>query len=257
MLAEERRQQILLLLQKDGSIIAKALAEQFEMSVDSIRRDLTILEEQGLLQKTYGGAILKIPVPKVRTPPQPESIRYGKAAPHQDAISKLAASFIKKDDTVFIGGAGIHFGMLRFLPKDIPFTVVTNSLKIAESIKEQENIISYLIGGKLKAGSVTMTDALAIEAISKFTLDIGYITGGGIASSGISTASPEGAAFTRAVSQVSRKKICLAPYEKIGQRMFIVSVPIENMDIVITDQAAPESAIHDIESRHVKVIFSD
>ena len=57
MFAEERRQKILALPHQDKRVIAKDLAERFEISIDSIRRDLTIMEEQGLLQKTHGGAI--------------------------------------------------------------------------------------------------------------------------------------------------------------------------------------------------------
>lgn len=84
--------------------------------------------------------------------------------------------------------------MLKHLPVDIPFTLVTNSMKIAESVRKQKNITAYLIGGKLRkresAGS--MIDILAIEMMSKFSLDIGFMTGGGITASGISTATPEG-----------------------------------------------------------------
>ncbi|WP_062109277.1 DeoR/GlpR family DNA-binding transcription regulator [Bacillus niameyensis] len=258
MLAEERRQKIVEILQKEGRVIAKDLSEMFQISIDSIRRDLTIMEDQGLLQKTYGGAISKIPTPKVRTMPQPESRRYGDGAPHQNAISKLAASLIKEHETVYIGGAGIQYGMLKYLPNDIPFTVITNSMKIAELIRKQENVTSYLIGGKLRAESAgSIIDTLAIEMMSKFTLDIAFITGGGIAANGISTATPEGAAFARMVAQVSRKNICLAPHEKLGQQMFITLTPIEKMDVVITDQAAPETAVQEIRKRNVEIIFAD
>ncbi|SES63826.1 DeoR-like helix-turn-helix domain-containing protein [Oceanobacillus limi] len=95
MLAEERRQKILDILQKDGRVIAKELSELFQISVDSVRRDLAIMESQGLLQKTYGGAIALKPIQKVRTLPSSESKRYGEPKAHQDAISKRAASFIR------------------------------------------------------------------------------------------------------------------------------------------------------------------
>ncbi|MBS4172680.1 DeoR/GlpR family DNA-binding transcription regulator [Bacillus sp. FJAT-49736] len=258
MLAEERRHKILDIIQEEGRVIAKDLADMFEISIDSIRRDLTIMEEQGLLQKTYGGAIIIDTIPKVRTLPQPESTRYGFAAPHQNSISKLAASYINMHDTVFIGGAGIQFGMLKYLPFNFPFTVITNSIKIAEAIRKRENITSYLIGGKLRADSAgSMIDTLAIEMIRKFTLDKSFLTGGGIDSKGISTATPEGAAFSRAVSEISRKNICLAPYEKVGHRMFIMSVPIEAIDLMITDQGASETAIQDIKRKQVEIIFAD
>ncbi|WP_199620188.1 DeoR/GlpR family DNA-binding transcription regulator [Paenibacillus alkalitolerans] len=257
MLGEERRRKIVEQLQQGNRVIAKDLSEMFQVSIDSIRRDLTMLEEQGLLQKTYGGAVPAAPSPKVRTLPQPQSLRYGEGAPHQNAISKLAASYIEKNETVFIGGAGIQFGMLKYLPAELPFTVVTNSLKIAETLREKENIETYLIGGKVRHSAGSMIDAIAIEMIAKFNLDTCFLTGGGIAENGISTATPEGAGFTRAVCAISRRRVCLAPHEKVGVKMFTTAVPIEQMDIVITDQAALEKAIREIERRNVKVIFAE
>lgn len=257
MLAEERRQLILELLAKDRRVVAKELARRFQLSIDSIRRDLTIMEEQGLLQKTYGGALPLAPPPKVRTLAQPKSIRYGDGAPHQNAISKLAASFIRKNDTVFIGGAGIQFGMLKYLPEEIPFTVVTNSLTIAESIRGRHHIEAYLVGGKLRSIGDSIIDTIAYEMIGKFNFDIGFITGGGISANGVSTATPEGAAITRAVAEVSRRRICLAPHEKIGVKMFATSIPLQQIELLITDQGASEKAISAFESRNVKVIFAD
>jgi DeoR/GlpR family transcriptional regulator of sugar metabolism len=141
--------------------VVKELAQKFELSVDSIRRDLTIMEEQGLLKKFYGGAV---PASQVRVFPQPEAIRYGEPDAAHDAISKLAASYIQANDSVFIGGAGIQYGMLRHLPRHFPLTVVTNSLKIAQTIREWENVDAFLIGGKLRASSGgSIIDPLAIE----------------------------------------------------------------------------------------------
>jgi DeoR/GlpR family transcriptional regulator of sugar metabolism len=245
------------LLGKDQRVIAKELALMFQLSIDSIRRDLTIMEEQGLLQKTYGGAIPLNPPPKVRMLAQPRSIRYGDGAPHQNAISKLAASYIRKNDTVFIGGAGIQYGMLKYLPEDIPYTIVTNSLTIAELIRNRPHIEAYLVGGKLRSTGDSIIDTIAFEMIGKFNLDIGFLTGGGIASNGISTATPEMAAFIRAVAAVSRRRICLAPHEKIGVKMFAASIPLHEIDLLITDQGASEKTIHEFENQNVKVMFAE
>ncbi|GIO54351.1 DeoR/GlpR family DNA-binding transcription regulator [Paenibacillus cineris] len=203
------------------------------------------------------GAISPTTPPKVRTLAQPKTIRYQNAADHQNAISRYAASLIQKNDTVFIGGAGIQFGMLKYLPSDIPFTIVTNSLTIAESIRNFSHIEAYLVGGKLRAVGDSMIDTIAFEMIKKFNFDIGFITGGGIALNGISTATPEGAALTRAVSEVSRLSVCLAPHEKMGVQMFATSIPLQSIDLLITDQGAPEKTIREIESRNVKIMIAD
>ncbi|SEO03509.1 DeoR/GlpR family DNA-binding transcription regulator [Paenibacillus sp. OV219] len=259
MLAEERRQRILEILAKDGRVIAQELAQQFQLSIDSIRRDLSIMKDQGLLRKTYGGAVPVYDTPsrKVRDKPQPKNIRYGDGAPHQNAISQLAASYIQPNDTVFIGGAGIQFGMLKYLKAEMPFTVVTNSLTIAETLRLMPQVEAYLVGGKLRPGGDTMIDTIAQEMIGRFNYDIGFITGGGISQKGITVATPENAALIRAAAEASNRRICLAPHEKLGVRSFATSVPLQLIDILITDQGAPEHLIQDFENHNINVIIAD
>lgn len=251
MFSEERRDKIIEFLNNDGRVLAKDLADMFDLSIDSIRRDLSIMEEKGLLKRTHGGAI---PASKVRSTPLPTSERYQESAPHQDAISKLAASFIKEKDTVFIGGAGIHYGMLRFLP-EIPLTILTNSMNIAESLKERKLIDTYLVGGKVKP-SGNITDTLANDFIRQFSIDICFMTGGGISKNGISTSTPEVASFGRAVSEVSRRTICLAPHEKLGVDFFAKQCPITQIDVLITDDQGSIDVIEEIESKGIKVLIA-
>jgi DeoR/GlpR family transcriptional regulator of sugar metabolism len=249
--SDERRDKILDLLQKNGRVLTRDLADMFEMSIDSIRRDLSIMEEKGLLKRTHGGAI---PASKVRNTPLPPALRYKEGSPHHNAISKLAASFIQEKDTVFIGSAGIHHGMLKFLP-DVPFTVVTNSIKVADTLKDRETLDVYLVGGKVK-NSGSITDALANEFLRQFTLDICFVTGGGISKNGVSTSTPEVAALGRAAVEISRRKICLAPHEKLGIDFFVKEGPITDIDLLITDEEASIEAIEEIESKGVKVVIA-
>lgn len=251
MFSDERRDKILELLQKNGRVLAKELADMFELSIDSIRRDLTIMEEKGLLKRTHGGAI---PGSKVRSTPPPPNVRYKDGTPNQNAISKLAASFIKEKDTVFFGSTGIHYGMLNYLP-DVSFTVVTHSIKIADALKDREEVDVYLVGGKVKS-SGSMTDALANEFLRQFTLDLCFITGGGISKNGVSTSTPEVAALGRVAVEISRRKICLAPHEKVGTDFFAKVCPIREIDLLITDEEADMEAIEEIESQGVKVCIA-
>lgn len=251
MFSEERRNKILELIQRNGRVFAKDLADLFAMSIDSIRRDLSIMEEKGLLKRTHGGAI---PASKVRNPPLIPSLQYKNAQPHFRAIAKLAASFIQEGDTVFIGGALIHYCMLDHLP-DIPFTVVTNSVKIADILRDQEHIDVYLIGGKVKHSGI-ITDILANEFIRQFSIDLYFVTGGGISKNGVSHSIPEVAGFNRAALEVSRRKICMAPHEKLGIDYFAKEGPITLIDLLITDEDADTDAIRQIEKKGVKVLIA-
>jgi DeoR/GlpR family transcriptional regulator of sugar metabolism len=250
--AEERREKILELLNQEKRVIAKELADMFQISIDSIRRDLNIMEKQGLLKKTHGGAI---PSMKVRQPPLPPEKRYGEGTPQGNAIAKLAVSYLREKDTVFIGSGSISYVLLKHLPEEMPLTIVTNSMKVADQLREMEWIDTYLIGGRVKL-SGNITDTLAYEMVRQFKFDISFVTGGGISENGISVATPEVAAFGRAVSSVTRRRIGIATHHAIGNDGFAKVGPVQDLDVLITDWDADIEAIERIRAIGVKVIIA-
>lgn len=253
MFAEERREMILSMLKSKGRIFAKDLAEEFGISIDTIRRDLTTMEEQGFLKRTHGGAI---PVSKVRRLPIDNKVRYSEGTEHQNAVAKLAAEYIDEGDTVFIGGASIHYILLKHLPLDKKYTVITNSLTIAEKLKSLNNVETYIVCGKIKSDE-GIVDAVATEFIRSLRIDVAFLTGGGLsAKHGLSTTTPEGAIFQRTVAQVSRRKVCLANFDKVGTEFFSKTIDAKDLDIVITDWEAPDDEIEKIRGLGVKVIIA-
>jgi len=249
MFSQERRDKILELLGSEGRVLARELAERFGVSVDTIRRDLSIMEEEKLLKRTHGGAI---PLPVVRNMPRPPSERYGDGDEYQHAIAKRAAIHIQENETVFVGGASIHDVLLKYLPRHFPFTVVTNSLRIADALKDRRNIEIYLIGGRIKP-SGNITDALANDFAGQFELDLCFATGGVLSVKGLSTATPEAAIFSRTVIEHSRRVVCLAEHRKFGVDCFARIVPLNKLHLIITDGETPEDEIRKMEAADVKV----
>ncbi|PEF36274.1 DeoR/GlpR family DNA-binding transcription regulator [Bacillus wiedmannii] len=251
MFTEERRGKILELLKKDGRVIAKDLAESFDMSIDSIRRDLSIMEKDGLLKRTHGGAI---ELTRVRNLAAEPTKRYHDSSIEEDAIAKVAVSYIQEDDSVFIGGASIHYTMLKYLP-EMSFTVITNSLEIASKLRDYKNVDTYLIGGKVKP-SGNMTDTLASEMISRLSIDIYFSTGGGISLNGISNATPEVVYFGKAVSKIARRNICLAPHMKLGIDCFVKGESLSEIDLIITDEEASKETIQQFEKQGKEIVIA-
>lgn len=252
MFSQERRDKIMELLHQNGRVLAKELAEMFEVSIDSIRRDLSIMEQEHLLKRTHGGAI---PLPHVRSMPSHSSVRYGEGNAYQHAIAKLAASYIRENETVFIGGASTHYVMLQYLPKHFPFTVVTNSLRIGDGLKDADNIETYLIGGKIKA-SGNMTDAVATAWAREFTIALCFVAGGGFSVKGVSTATPEVAMFSRTIIGNSRRAIGLAGHSKFGVDCFANIVPLSALELIITDEDTPQEDIAKAEAAGVRVVVA-
>ncbi|KMP91113.1 cytochrome C [Bacillus wiedmannii] len=251
MFTEERREKILELLKKDGRVIAKDIAESFDMSIDSIRRDLSIMEKDGLLKRTHGGAI---ELTRVRNLAAEPSKRYSDRSINEEAIAKVAASYIQEGDSIFIGGGSIHYAMLKYLP-ETSFTVITNALEIASKLREFKNVETYLIGGKVKP-SGNMTDTLASEMISRLSIDLYFSTGGGISLNGISTATPEVAYFGKRVSKIARRNICLAPHKKLGIDGFIKGESLIEIDLIITDEEASKETIQEFEKQGKEIIIA-
>lgn len=253
MFAEERREAILANLKSNGRIFAKDLAEEFHVSIDTVRRDLTSMEEKGLLKRTHGGAIT---LSKVRRLPIDDKIRYGEGTEHQNAVAKEAARYIEQGDTVFIGGASIHYVLLKYLPTDRSYTVITNSITIADKLKRLKNIETYIVCGKI-TDEEGVVDALAVEFIKNIRIDVAFLTGGGLSAEyGLSSSTPEGAIFQRTVAMVSSKKICLANFDKVGLEFFSKTVEAKELDIVITDWEASCEEIESLKQFGIDVIIA-
>lgn len=191
---------------------------------------------------------------RVRNLAAEPSKRYRDSSIDEDAIAKVAVSYIQEGGSVFIGGASIHYAMLKYLP-ETSFTVITNALEIASKLQEYKNIDTYLIGGKVKP-SGNMTDTLASELISRFSIDLYFSTGGGISLNGISTATPEVAYFGKTVSKIARRNICLAPHTKLGIDCFIKGESLIEIDLIITDEGASKETIQQFEKQGKEIVIA-
>ena len=130
---------------------------------------------------------------------------------------------------------------------------------VANALNEIVSTLSISISSEFNTKSVVkegIVDPLATEFIRTLRIDIAFLTGGGIsAQHGLSSATPEGAIFQRTVAQISRRKICLANFDKIGTEFFSKTLDIKDLDLVITDWEAPEEEVKKIQ-KEVKVLIA-
>lgn len=254
MFIEERHQAILNTLQENGRISISEIQEKFNVSVDSARRDLRLLEERGLLKRTHGGAI---PLPQVGfCPSRSRDVKIIEPYDNYAAIAKKGATFIKENDIVYLTNGSIGFIMLRYLPRDIRYTLVVNSVSLAEELKFWDNIVVYIVGGKMRMHATTsLVDSLATAFVKNMHFDVCLMTGGGYdAAFGFSNGTDETAAFQRTVIENSRKKILMMPNQKIGFKAFIKVCDTNKFDILITDWDTVEDELVKIEDTGIKVV---
>jgi DeoR/GlpR family transcriptional regulator of sugar metabolism len=241
MLTEERKKQIIELIEKDGIVSMQQLVDVFNVSIFTIRRDISDLEDKGLIRKTHGGAA------KVEKSMWLPTIEEGQkdAAAEKRAIAFRASNCIVNGDTVFLMGSTItHMVIPHILNRNI--TVVTNSLDVGKKLCQYDNIETIIIGGKIKNYKGNVLGSSAVEYIQNFYFDKALIPCAGIDSKGgVTTSTTDSADFTRAVINSTRESIFIADYRKIGRITFSKICDVSCMGRLITDTKADKRQLEE------------
>ncbi|MBO4889292.1 MAG: DeoR/GlpR transcriptional regulator [Firmicutes bacterium] len=251
MFMEERQQQIAEIIDQTGKITVSQITEKFEISDESARRDLRILEQKGLCKRTHGGAI-RLSQVNVR-PPEDRSFDSMVIFDTYREIVREAIKRIRPNDMVYLTGGSFGHILCAYLPKDFRYTVVVNNVEMGKELRQFDNIDVFVVGGKMrKSGSIT--DSLANDFVSRMHFDLCFITGAGLtASFGLSNGTDETATFQRTVMKNSRYKCLLIPGAKVGVDSFIKVCEAEKFDEIITDWDCLEEQICSLEDKEIKV----
>ncbi len=232
MYSAERRQAILLLLEKKSRVNVDYLATHFGVSRSSIRRDLSQLRAHGLLTRTYGGAVL-IHGAGGETP---FSERQVANFAEKDQIGKAAAKLVTEGDTIFIDGGTTSECMLPYLA-DKRITVVTYGLNIINRLSLNHNITLIAIGGTLHADSLTFSGMLALHSIHAYNIhfDKAFLAASGVSAvAGITNASLEEIPIKRKALEAGQQNILLADASKIGVIRAGFIAPLYEINRLIT-----------------------
>ncbi len=256
MFIEERHQQILDLLHKNGSIRVSEIQLKFNVGYDSAKRDLRILEEKGLLKRTHGGAI---PVRQVGAgkPAGMTCKDFDEVKPNYLAIAKQAVSMIKNNDVVFITSASVGYLMAQNLPDDLKIRAVTNSIIIAEELRKKPNVSVIMLGGEMDSKG-NCYDAFAIETIKKLRFDKCFLTSAAISAKfGLSIQKTQAISFWNAVIDSSKQAIGLYPAEKIGTESIVSICPANRLNTVITDWDALEEDLVQFDELGIQLVITE
>ncbi|TCO71467.1 DeoR/GlpR family DNA-binding transcription regulator [Marinisporobacter balticus] len=249
MITEVRRKKIVELIEREDIVNLQQLTEVFNVSIYTIRRDLSALEEKSLLKKIHGGAV------KVEKSKWIPSIEQGKteALDAKRKIAQRAAQFIDDGDTIMLMGSMISLLMIQLI-KDKTITVVTNSLDVAKELAQFSNIETILIGGRIKNYKGNILGSRAINDLKTYHFDKAFIPCAGIKEKfGISTSTIDSSDFLKTLIGCSRQNIVITDYRKIGRITFSNVCTLDQIHILITDDQANKSELAKIEKRGIQV----
>ena len=247
----ERKKMILDILNTENKVEVTKLAERLGVSEVTVRRDLSIMEEQGLLAKTYGGAV-KLEQTLLETMYRD---KVKKMPEEKEAIGKYAAGLVKSGDVIFLDAGTTTVQIARNLKNRSNITVVTNSILVMLELRTSRNISTILLGGNCRVGSFDLSGPLAEKGIGSFRADKALLgTDGMSVDGGVTTGDIYTAKMTELMCRLASEVIIVTDHTKIGKNSFSKYVDIKDIDKLITDKNAEKTYLEKMRKIGVEVI---
>jgi DeoR family fructose operon transcriptional repressor len=253
MYAEERHQLIVERARAAGRVDVGTLAELFEVTPETVRRDLTALERHGLLRRVHGGAI---PVERLGFEPA-LATRDAVLTAEKDRIAKAAVEELPDEGSILLDAGTTTARLAEALPTDRELTVVTNALPIALTLSARRNVTVHLVGGRIRSRTLAGVDAWALRALADVFVDVAFMGTNGISRErGLTTPDAAEAAVKQAMIAAARRAVVLADHTKVGVDHFARFGSLDDIDALITDSGVDHDLAADLAGTGLRVVQS-
>jgi DeoR family transcriptional regulator, fructose operon transcriptional repressor len=250
MYAEQRHWAILEQARKDGRVDVSVLASQFDITTETVRRDLTFLERRGELRRVHGGAI---PVERLGFEPGVKA-RDSVMTAEKNRIAKAALDLVPEEGAILLDAGTTVARMANILPVDRELTVVTHSVTTALSLSGRGNITLMLVGGRLRGRTLAAVDSWALHALGDVYVDVAFMATNGLSHErGLTTSDSAEAMVKRAAISAARRTIVLADHTKVGNDHFARFGSLSDVDTLITDEGLDAQVADEIRRAGTRV----
>ena len=234
MFLEERQAKILDLLERNGKVLVKELAEIFSVTEDSIRKDLSALELDGKLKRTYGGAV-SIKQKLQMTEANKRRISDVEA---KRKIASAAFQLLRPNQLIFLDISTINIALAQMLEKtDVRYKILTNMIDVLVILARNPNIELLFAGGLINQSRDGFSDALNLDFLSKFRPDISFIGTAGchIQKNSLSTHNTNDALHKARMIELSKYSCVVAESRKLNVEANFCFSSLDRVDALITD----------------------
>lgn len=249
--ARARRAAILGLVRECGSVAVTELAPRFSVSAETIRRDLRALEAERALERHYG-------VIRVVESGLIETALDFRATHHTAEKSRIAAEAVRRlgdAGTVFIDEGFLPSLVAEALPTDRPLTVLTASIPVVLHLVGRPQTEVIMIGGRVRAGTLGVVDALAIRGLEGFAPDLAILGANGVSADGaLTTPDPAVAAVKQTALRVSARALFVGGHDKFGRSSFVRFGTVDEVEALITGTELPATLARDFAALGTRVV---
>ncbi|MFC7141480.1 HTH-type transcriptional regulator GlpR [Halosimplex aquaticum] len=247
--AERKRKIVDTVTEEDGRSVSE-LADLLDVSKATIRRDLNELEEEGLIERSHGGAL---PVRTVASEPS-YSQRNVQNLEAKRAIGARAAKEIHDGEVVFFDSGTTTIEVARSAPDDVRFITATNSPGLALELAEDDREVK-LTGGTLRPQTRALVGPTGETFMQRTNFDQVFIGTNAVdVDAGLTTPNEDEARMKQLMCERAQRVVLVADAAKFGRRSFVQFAPLEDVDLVITDAALDDRFRETFESLGVDVV---
>lgn len=228
---KERHTEILRILQRLKSVSVQTLTERLDVSEVTIRKDLSLLEEQGRLSRTHGGAVLSEDTERLR----PIPVRRRENTRLKQAIGARARELVREDDTIYLD-AGSTCAALAHEIRRMSLRVLTNSIDVVLELADAPQIALVAVGGTFRAEAGSFIGPLAVRGLRGFQIGTCFLGTTGISADGrFSSQNLIEAQLKSTAIECSRRCVVLADHTKYGVSAFSVFATADTVDVLVSD----------------------
>jgi DeoR family fructose operon transcriptional repressor len=253
--AEERQQAIADLLSLRGRLSVAELAAEYDVTTETVRRDLSLLERAGIVRRVHGGAV---PAEALTVLEARVDDRDRARASEKERIARAALDLLPRTGGSILLDAGTTTARLAaMLPRDLALTVITNAVPIAARLAGMANVELYLLPGRVRSTTQAAVGETTVDALRVIRTDVAFLGSNGLTvAHGFSTPDPSEAAAKRAMVQAAQKAVVLLDSSKVGREHTVRFAELSDVDVVVTDDGIPQRDLDDLTAADVEVVVA-
>ena len=252
MLAIERKNEILDKLRAEQRVLVSDLAEYYNVTEETIRRDLDKLEKEGYATKTYGGAIWG----NITKSDLSYTIRNKTNVDAKNQIAALASRLIEDGDHLMLDDSSTSLYLAKKLKEKKNLTVITNSVELVVELNGIEGWTIILTGGRLKPDSLALVGDQTQQMLRRYHVDTAVMSCKGIdLKAGVTDSSEFHAQTKQSMLRCAKKKILILDSSKIDKVSFIDIAPLDAFDIVVTNTAPSKPWLDFFADHNVECLY--
>jgi len=251
-LAIERRQKIMAMLNENKSVLVPELAKLFNVTEETIRRDLEKLEKEGLLKRTYGGAVLV----ENYNVDIPFEFRNATNIEGKKQIALTLIKYIEDGDTLVMDSSTSALQVAKLLKTKKKITVITNSEQIVNELKVFEDIKVISTGGTLRNKSLSLVGPIAENTLRSLNANKAIISCKGFdIEKGFTESNELEAQVKKMMIEIADQVYMIADHTKMNKTALVNIATLDDVDFIFTDKVLPPSQENAIREKNVEIVY--